>query len=209
MDRQVLTDKCRRKLRDGRYEQKEFAALLELGKRDDIAMELGAGMGFISTAMAVKVGISEIHAFEPNPDMIRYMKEVHSANGVTGVTCHQEVLTEKPGPPLDFHIRKEFVASSLSADAGGKVIRVEKVKRRAIGDALATIKPTLLVCDIEGAEVDLLAKADLSGLRALILELHPKITGNAAIRRLFAALLVQGFCYSTEASCGKVVGFTR
>lgn len=47
--------------------------------------------------------------------------------------------------------------------------------------------------DAEGAELELLPAADLSSLRALVIETHAKITGADSVADLKAHLIAQGF----------------
>ena len=52
---------------------------------------------------------------------------------------------------------------------------------------------------MEGADVNLLPSADLSGLRAVILELHLHVVGDAASDGVVAHLRDQGFSLSLKA----------
>ena len=69
------------------------------------------------------------------------------------------------------------------------------------------IKPTVLICDIEGAEADLIPKLDLSGLRAAILETHPQWIGPEGINAVFKAFMDAGLAYYHRGSHGKVLCF--
>ena len=52
-----------------------------------------------------------------------------------------------------------------------------------MGELLADHRPTVLFCDIEGGELDLLDKgADLSCLRHIVLKLHPEVYGQDGLR---------------------------
>ena len=74
---------------------------------------------------------------------------------------------------------------------------------------LAEVRPQVLVLDVEGAECDLFAGVDLSGVRAISMELHRRLTGLAGIRDLFLALGAQGFAYEPTWSSGAVIVFHR
>jgi len=66
-------------------------------------------------------------------------------------------------------------------------------------------KPSVLVMDIEGGELDLLPTLDLSSCRALMIELHPRIYQLAGIDRCFATLQQKGFTYDAKNSRGGTV----
>ena len=55
--------------------------------------------------------------------------------------------------------------------------RIEQVETAPLNLLLAEVQPTILVCDIEGGELGLFDDADLTGVRAVIIELHPKVYG--------------------------------
>lgn len=58
---------------------------------------------------------------------------------------------------------------------------------------IAGIRPSFLICDIEGGEHDLLEYMDLDGVKKLCIELHPHVIGNQETSRIFQRLLNQGF----------------
>ncbi len=210
-DVRVINSKRRTLLHKDAYELKESEAVLSQIKADDRVIELGAGMGYMSTLMAKRLKVAEIHAFEANPAMIPYIRSVHEANGVTGVTLHNALLGDTAGE-VTFYVRGDFVASSMEDNLGdrhGGVIARETVPVRPVSEVFAKIKPTALVCDIEGAEQHLLPLMDLSGLRLVILELHPQVFGQAGTEAVFRLMSKAGLTYFPKASHGKVVTFKR
>jgi len=54
------------------------------------------------------------------------------------------------------------------------------------------LQPTVLICDIEGAEADLIPQLDLSGLRAAVIETHPQWIGPEGINKVFRAFMDAG-----------------
>jgi FkbM family methyltransferase len=210
-DERVIDRKRRGLLHKDAYEQKESEAVLRQIKPDDVVIELGAGMGYMSTLMARKLGVRAVHAFEANPALIPYIRSVHKANGVDTVTVHNALLGAEEGE-VTFYVRGDFVASSMENNLGDKhggVIAEEKVPVRAVSKVMDELKPTALVCDIEGAEQDLLPLMDLSGLRVAIVELHPQVFGQAGTTAVFRAMLDAGLTYFPRASNAKVVTFKR
>ncbi len=212
MDPRVINRRRKRLLTDNAYELKETEAVMRVLRPDDTVIELGAGMGYMSTLMAKKKGVAAVHAFEANPAMIPYIRQVHALNEVETVTVHNALLGPRKGKAVDFYVRGDFVASSLQdnlGDAHGGVITVEKVEVRNVNTTLKEIEPSVLVCDIEGAEADLLPAADLSGLRAAVVELHPQWIGQAGVQAVFDAMHKGGLTYFPRLSHNKVVCFKK
>lgn len=209
-DERIIPPKRRRLLREGAYEQKEHGAIMAALRPDDVVIELGAGIGYISTAVARK-GARAVHTFEANPAMIPYIHAVHRLNGVADVHLTHAVLGATAGR-VPFYIRRDFTASSLDPDPGGQMaapVAVEEVDMLDIRAVFAEVAPTFLICDIEGAEADLIPVADLSGLRCAVVELHPQWIGEAGVAAVFAAMTAAGLTYFPRGSQGKVVTFKR
>mgnify|MGYP000138232273 CR=1 FL=1 len=210
-DTRVIDRKRRRLLHSDAYELKESEAVLSQIRPEDTVIELGAGLGYMSTLMAKALKVNHVHAFEANPAIIPYIRSVHAANKVSNVTVHNALLGETEGE-VTFYVRGDFVASSMEDNLGDKhggVIAREQVPVRPVSQVFEEIAPTALVCDIEGAEQALLPKVDLSSLRLVIVELHPQIFGQAGTETVFRAMSGAGLTYFPRASQGKVVTFKR
>lgn len=210
-DERVITPKRRRLLRNNDYELKETEAVISQIKRSDTVIELGAGMGYMSTLMARKLKVAHVHAFEANPAMIPYIRKVHAANEITNATVHNALLGEEEGE-VTFYVRGDFVASSMEDNLGdrhGGVIARETVPVRPMNTVMAELSPTALVCDIEGAEAHVIPAMDLSGLRIAILELHPQTFGKEGTAKVFDAMHAAGMIYFPRTSNAKVVTFRR
>jgi hypothetical protein len=111
---------------------------------------------------------------------------------------------------VPFYIRRNFLASSMDPEVEKSAITEEvAIPRHALGAVLEDLRPDLLVCDIEGAEADLLPAGDWSGLRAAVIELHPQWIGQAGVAAVFAAMARAGLTYFPMASEAKVVTFLR
>lgn len=209
-DTDVLIPRTRQALRQNTYELREFQAVQALVNSDDIVLEIGAGIGFMSTVVAKICKAKSVEAYEANPGLIPYIHKTHQINEVTNVTVHNAVLAENQGEPVDFHVRRNLLASSLDpmqGDSDGGVLSVEKVPVHNINTVLKTLKPTVLICDIEGAEADLLPVADLTGIRCAIVELHPQWIGQKGVQAVFDTMHRAGLTYFPKRSNKKVVTF--
>lgn len=205
----IITPRIERPLRSGRYEGGEAAALRRILRPGDRVLELGAGLGLLSTIAAQAEGVASVTAVEANPDLIPLIRETHRLNGVAGVDLRNGVVTAGDGPPLPFYIRPDFWASSL--DPGPRAFsRTALVPRLALADLIADTAPTVIVCDIEGGEAGLFDGADLSGLRELVIEMHPAIYGPEGEGAIVAALARQGLEPAADnAPASTVRRFTR
>ncbi|WP_137700225.1 FkbM family methyltransferase [Marimonas lutisalis] len=207
----VNRPRIRKALRQNTYEGLEADAVMKIAREGDTVIELGAGIGYISTLIAAKKPVKEIHSFEANPHLIDYIRSAHAANNVTNVTVHNAILAPQTSAPVDFYVRQNLLASSLDKDATNTaaITSVEKVEVRDINETFATLQPDVLVCDIEGAEADILPALNYDGLRAAVLELHPQWIGAPGVRAVFEAMHRAGLTYFPRWSHRKVVVFRR
>ena len=83
------------------------------------------------------------------------------------------------------------------------------MRRYDAREFIQRVKPTFLICDIEGGEQDLLEYISLDGVKKLCIELHPHVIGNEATSKIFQNLLEQGFYCDFLLSSGKVFFFER
>ncbi len=205
-DPQIIQGRVRKLLRTNGYEAKETEAALRVVKEGDVVLELGGGIGYMSTLVATKRAIKSVHSFEANPQLIPYIRKVHAANGVTNAHVTNAILGPRKGS-VDFYVRDPMLGSSmdvLEGEVDPPSIKVDVLNAKPV---IADIKPTVLICDIEGAEVDLIPKLDLSGIRAAILETHPQWIGPTGINTIFKAFMDAGLAYYHRGSHGKVLCF--
>ena len=145
----IIKGKLRGSLRDNTYERKEADAVLRVVREGDRVMELGGGIGFMSTHIAKSRNVESVDVFEANPHLIPYIRSVHAANGVDTVTVHNALLGKRKGK-ADFYVRNNLLASSLEPRENTKVLATEEIEVRNVKATMSDIKPTVLVCDIEG-----------------------------------------------------------
>ena len=82
-----------------------------------------------------------------------------------------------------------------------------KVPTIRLHDLVRQAEPTVIVCDIEGGEVELFEEVDLPGVRYVYMELHTRVTGGQGIRSVFESMHRAGFFYNQKVSNGDVVLF--
>lgn len=196
-------------LASGRYEGQEADAILRHLRPGDRFLDLGAGLGFLCALAARVVGEDAVTGVEAGPETATLARANLAANGFPGVRVLHGAVTGDAVGEVGFGQRPAFWASAMKgAEDWPANARVLRVPALPIGPLLADARPTVLSCDIEGAELEVLSQA-LPGVRLIVVEIHPAVYGPGGTRRLFDALSAQGFVYLPEGSRGAVVAFGR
>ncbi|HWD14049.1 FkbM family methyltransferase [Pseudochrobactrum sp. sp1633] len=191
----------------GRYEAKEAKWVFKAVKRGDRVLELGSGIGVITSLMATIPDV-RIWAFEANPTTAALAQRVIEANTAGNVTLTQGILTAGEPTEHRFYVRKDLWMSSMDKDQGPYEHEILLASAN-IDDFIAAQNINVLVMDIEGAERDLLQKADLQGVERIFLELHDHLYGLAGIRDITQALAEKGYAYDPRGSYGPCVLFAK
>jgi FkbM family methyltransferase len=209
-DGHFIRGKLRGALRENRYEAKESNCVLKLVRDGDTVIELGAGIGYMSTLVATRRKIKNVFAFEANPNLIPYIQSVHAANNLTNAHVVHGLLGESDSSS-DFYVRRNLLSSSMEPHENDTEETTKKVKVDVLNatKVFNEIQPNILIADIEGAEATLLPQLDLTGLRGAMIELHPQLTGPAGVNAVFRAMMDAGLAYYHRASTNKVVSFRR
>ncbi len=200
----IITPKIERPMRNNRYEGGECAALRRILRPGDRVLELGAGVGLLSTVAGMIEGIESVTTVEANPDLIPLIVETHRLNGVTCVDLRNGVATPEDGPEIDFYLRPDFWASSMEPDSR-PFTRAVKLRRWGLKSLIAEVNPTVIVCDIEGGEKGLFDGADLSGVRAMVVEFHPKVYGDKGVTQIMGVLAAKGITLAPRNKEGSTV----
>lgn len=171
----------------GDYEKEEMEIVSKRLSHDDIVLEVGTGLGFISAYCAKRVDVGRVFTYEANPTLIPLIRETYQRNHVSP-TLTNALLGPGTGQ-REFHVDAEFWASSAHR-RDGRAIMIEQLD---LNSELARVRPTFLIVDIEGGEVEFFAGADLSSVRSICVETHPAVVDNRALSGMFAALMAKGF----------------
>ena len=198
-------------LSSGRYEGQEADAIQRHLTPGDRFLDLGAGLGFLCTLAAQVVGEAAVTGVEAGPETADLARANLALNGFAKVpVIHAAVMGEDfSGEEVEFGRRPAFWASALKgAEDWPANARVLRVPALPIGPILVDIRPTVLCCDIEGAELSVLSRP-LPGVRLIVVEIHPGLYGTTGTKTLFDALSAQGFAYVPQGSRGATVVFRR
>lgn len=213
-DARVISDKIARRLQRDMYETPEVLGLSRYIKPSDRILELGAGIGFVSSYVATQLEARQVTCVEANPALCGYIRRVHEANGVTQAEVINTIaLSGEDDWPEDgtvpFFVTEPFCSSSMIRPQDADAVHEVRVPASRLSDLIARVKPTVIVCDIEGGEETQFCGVDMTGVRAVSMELHTRIYGGQGIRNTFQAMHDQDFFYHQKASCADVVLFER
>lgn len=201
------TPALRRALYAERYERGEARCVSFGLAPDDVVLEIGAGVGFLSTLCALRVGSERVTAVEANPALLPRIRATWAANGVAPRLVHG-VLAREAGE-AELFVAPEFVSSSLRPAGDTAAQARVRVPRLDVNALLRQLAPTFLAIDIEGGEAELLPAIDWHGVRKLALEVHPQHIGEEATRALLALLADQGFREQRSVSSARKKLFSR
>jgi FkbM family methyltransferase len=212
-DEDFISEKVAKRLSRDMYETPEVLGLPKFIRPSDRVLELGAGIGFISSFLAAQLNVAHVTCIEANPQLCPYIERVHLANGVTCATVENAVAlsdcSDCPGgDTMPFYVTDPFWSSSMTQPRS-QPYDLTQVPAVRLSDVIKQVRPSVIVCDIEGGEASLFETVDLSGVRAIYMELHTRVYGGAGIRKAFDAMHRNDFFYHQKVSCGDVVLFER
>ena len=189
----ALKGNLERALSSGRYENHEADALLRHLRPGDRMLDLGAGLGFICALAAGVLREGAVMGVEAGPETVRLARRNLAANGFAGVKVLKGAVVAAGEGEVEFSQRPAFWASSLRGpDGWPEKAEVIRVPARPLGKLRAKFAPTVVSCDIEGGELEVLTQP-LPGVRLVVFETHPQVYGADGVARIVAALAAQGF----------------
>jgi FkbM family methyltransferase len=191
------------------YESLESEIIKRTLNAEDRVLEFGAGIGFISTLCALRLGRSDVvTAFEANPKLECVCRRTFTLNGVKPELVMAAVSAV--AGKIKFNAFETYLSSS-NKDRSNKTLKNDTifVPAVAVEDAIKRYRPTYIISDVEGAEVDIFSAGTLRGVRKLCLELHPHVVGHEPINKMMDHLRSIGFQLHYDLACRKRVYLTR
>ena len=186
-------------LTDDVYESRERMLVRNLLRPDDRVLDIGTAVGAVAMAAARIVGAANVMTYEANPEIAADARRNFSHNGLAAIHSYVGVLENRAcfkasSVTRDFFISRDFWASRLFVGADGTdIIGTIRVPTLCLENQIAEHRATVIICDIEGGEVDLLTGAGLAGIRLLIIELHHWAVGQEAADVMIRFLVTHGF----------------
>lgn len=184
----VLPKSVRSHIFKGGYEDVEAELVNAVVRPGDIVLEVGTGIGFVSILCTKRAGQGQVESYEANPALEQIIRDNYAENGLKPNLRMRAVTVD--GSPIRFFADPGILSSSLiDRNLQAQEITVESVP---ISVVMQDTLPDVIVMDVEGAEVDLLTAADLTDVRAMIVEVHPHIVGADKIAAMDAVLAEKG-----------------
>ena len=173
----VLNPACEYSRKRFVYRKAEVPEILFMSKvvkPGDGVLDVGANIGYWSTALSAQVGpLGRVYAFEPSPISLEYLRKNIAINDCGNVTVFPVGLSneDKTGR---FRLSKAHTGSSRLDDDRSKKddsIEIKVVALDSIRGSLDLDKISFIKIDVEGGEVKILegAKKLLSHISPIIL----------------------------------------
>jgi FkbM family methyltransferase len=193
---EFIERKVLQKMDSGRYEIREARAALKYMREGERVLELGAGLGFISTLITQRKAPTSYAAVEADPRLIQMMNETHRLNGVHGVKVHNCIVTSNPEALKrgfsEFQVAPTFWGSSANRTDLTHAKKPLHIQTTSLVHFLQSLCPTVLIADIEGGEAELFTNIMMPSVDLVIVEMHPAIIGAEGVNRVFAELQEMG-----------------
>ena len=184
-----MSPRVERTVSRGRYEQNELTLIEQVLSPGDVVLEVGAGIGLVSTYCALRLGSSRVFAYEANPDLEACIRETYALNQVQP-TLEMCAVGAGAGTVTLYRDRHLWASSVLRPSGRARPVEVPV---KALSEIVASVRPTLLIVDAEGAESEMFDRADLPTVTRMVLELHEQVIGRASALRVRSRLTAMGF----------------
>lgn len=195
-----LTPEVIHALQDGSFAATEVRSALAAIRPADRVLHLGAGPGAVAAAIARNCRPASILSFERDPRLVVQARALHRHNGLDDCITlrHGEVLAD-PCAQDSFDLASATSDGSRPGDV--PVTRHDRLRRAYLHN--------VIVMDIDGAERAFLRHANLSGVRLVLMDLHPGIYGRDGVRECRRALGRAGYERDLGLSGAEVDVFRR
>jgi FkbM family methyltransferase len=205
-----FSERIRRSLDSGRYEGREREIVAKLLKPTDRVLEAGTALGVVSMTAASIIGENSVVTYEANPAMVEAADDNFQRNGFERLRVNLGVLSNRTrfsdGKKVPFYVFRDFWASRLDARSeDDHVVATVEAPTACLEDEIRKHKANVIVCDIEGGEIELFDGADLAGIRLIIVEKHHGFVGEAATDAMISNFISQGFSLHPEGAPQHVV----
>jgi FkbM family methyltransferase len=202
----LATPAIREKLGDGTYEEDEARGADRCVRPGFRVLELGAGIGYVTTICAQRAGPENVLSVEANPALLPVIEANLRRNGVPGVTLMHGAATGPvpEGATGHFALQAGYTGSSLAGMGQGV-----EVPLISIHDLIRAHRPHVVLMDVEGAEAEMFNRPWKCPLRFCVMELHPRKYPASTIKKIVDFMSAMDMTYDPVTSRGKVIGFRK
>lgn len=184
-----MSPRVERALARGGYEGEQLRLLGQLLSPADIVLEVGAGLGLVSSFCAQRLGSERVFTFEADPDLEPCIRETYLLNRVEPMLdmCAVGPRAER----VTIQRNRHFLASSVARRRVGS--QPVEVSGKSLSHLVEKIHPTLLIIEASCADAQMFNGAELPGVCNVLLELHDLVLGTRGTDQVRAALSGLGF----------------
>ncbi|MDA1016527.1 MAG: FkbM family methyltransferase [Planctomycetota bacterium] len=210
----VISDNMAGVLMTGNYDQADRHFLKKYLRPNDFVVEIGGGCGV--TAMISRRIVGDggvVITLEPDPVLHAYAERNCELNGFKVDNRQGAAVADPNQRTVTFYKYSDFWASQMVEDKGQHATKLEvaAVYPPVLLDGLNG-RRSVLICDVEGFETELLTRAEIVSPYDMILaEIHnygwPSKADGVGCAKMFHFLLDQGF-YIAE-TAGQSFVFLR
>ncbi|MBH8575045.1 FkbM family methyltransferase [Nostocaceae cyanobacterium CENA369] len=173
----------------GTYEKYELKIVESQLQQNDVVMELGTGIGLVSSFCAKKIGNNRVFTYEANPVLKPVIWNTYTLNNVSP-NLEMCMLGENVGEQT-FYIAKGFWESSIVPYQDG--LQPINVPVKSFNEEVKKVNPSFLILDIEGGEYEFFHYANLHNIQKIAMELHKRIIGAEKANFVRSKLIASGF----------------
>lgn len=201
--REIITRRIERQMRLGNYEGGECAAARKWVKAGDRVLDLGAGVGLVASATAKIDGVEKIVSIEANAELLELIRETHRINDITNVELRNGIVSKESSDEVPFYLREHFWSSSMEPESRPYKEMV-MMPAYALDALIEEVRPTVIIADIEGGELEVFEDVTLDGVRTVIIEVHQLVYGIEGQRKVLKFFDDLGFRAEKEYLAGSV-----
>lgn len=184
-----ISESILQELYAGTYEEAELRIIKSQLSPSDVVMEIGTGIGLLSSYCAKQIGSERVYTYEANPALERPILDNYQLNNVfpSLKIC---LIGAQAGEQI-FYIEPNFWSSSIIQRTPQS--QAVNVPVKSFNREIQQINPTFLIIDIEGGEYELLQYADFHKVKKMAIEVHERVIGRDKVNFVISRLAEHGF----------------
>lgn len=191
VDSPLISDELKCRLFYARYELTERAMLRRHLPSALPVIELGGGMGVVASIVNSRLRDPSRHVVvEANPGLLQLLADNRALNAAGFEIVHGAIAYH---PDVAILPGADMLGTTTSSSGGGEAVPAVTFREIVERSGFDTC---VVICDIEGAEVELV-EHDIESLRRhaclIVLEAHPEYTSAPVRQRMFETLAAAGF----------------
>ena len=204
IDNAAMNARIRSQIYRGVYEVSKLVVAESILRLDDHVLELGAGLGLVTVQAAKVCGSNNVTSYEAVPRNVEIIQRNLSLNKLSA-DVRARAIGDSDGS-VDFFVNDDAISSSTNASRGQLKITApcDDVRR-----VMNELRPTVLLIDIEGTELDVVPMLELSNVRAVMIQIHGDVVSDVAASQIMQHFLNAGLLYLHMCSIGNVWAFER